>query len=155
MWGPLAENNAHLLHSFDAVIGSELMYYKTDVSLLSATVKDVLAPLGVFIHTHHFRVSGLQQDLLESMESVGLVTLECNPVEFLGEEDKRHHPEWLQIKCLISTLPGQADKLLTDCTFLKRFVAPSEFEESGSDDDDEPQVKISADEIMAKYNVKI
>lgn len=146
-------------HSFDIAIGSELMYYKTDVSLLADTVADILTPDGIFIHTHHFRVDGLEMELMQTMASIGLQTLECDPVEFLTVEDRTYHPEWLHIKCLVSAPPTLSDLLLLDYPFLKLFRPSSgsdlSVEYCEIDSDTEPEIKMSMDELMSKYNIKL
>jgi SAM-dependent methyltransferase len=159
LWGPVLESFPRSLNSLDVIIGSELMYYKTDVSQLSETVAAILKPDGVFLHIHHFRVEGLDVNLVTTLESIGLRTLECRPGTFLSRGDEDEHPEWLQIKCLVSAHPEVADKLLAEYPFLLTYAPCLQDSDCDGDDDEdsdgEPEIKLSMQELFSKYDVVV
>lgn len=158
LWGKLGSHLSHLRQSFDVIIGSELMYYKTDVAMLSDIITEVLRPGGIFLHIHCFRVDGLDHELKTAMQAIGLETLICKPEDILSAEDQDMHPEWMKVTCLMSAPPEVADTLLDQHSFLKHFcpnIVDDDDYADESDSDPEPEIKMSIDELMSKYNVKL
>ena len=107
---------------FDVVIGSELMYYNTDVYSLVGAVKSLLlddeigdSPTpGLFIHAHVFRKDGQENELIQSLALVMNWTSAEIPIEtFISEQDLGHHPHWYNVRCLISAAPSVITGLLT------------------------------------------
>lgn len=159
LWGALPDSFSYERNSFDIIIGSELMYYKTDVLLLSETVSALLCAGGVFVHTHYFRVDGLAAELATAMENIGLVTIEYTISDLLTKEDQSIHPEWLRADCLFSACPEVVDRLLAEHPSLCRFCpnSPSDAEEEKGDesDGDAPEIALSMEDLMSKYNVSL
>ena len=133
------------------------MYYKTDVLVLSETVSALLCARGVFVHTHYFRVDGLAADLVAAMENIGLITMEYTITDLLSEEDQSLHPEWLRAKCLLSTCPSVADELLAAHPFLSLFSpdSGSDVEEDNDGEEEVPEIALSMEDLMSKYNVSL
>jgi hypothetical protein len=175
IWGTLEDNcspedAARLRGQFDVIIGCELMYYKTILGDLLNTVSSLLRSGGIFIHVHHFRQVGLQQDLIRGLETLGMATLVCKrPRAFLSSEECSVHPEWLQIVCMISgpahvlleeILPRHAHMLsVARCHVEGGTYSNSssgnendegEGESDENEDDGEPEIRMDP-ALLAKY----
>lgn len=74
MWGEPSPGR------FDVLIGSELCYYNTDMSLLVSTAQLLLAESeggrGVFVHAHIFRKADQEEDMIRCFEEIHWITAE-------------------------------------------------------------------------------
>jgi hypothetical protein len=86
---------------FDVIIGSELLYYKTDIDLLAKAVSKLSASDGVFIHAHIIRVSGHGEELIGRLAALGWETSEV-PSRLVAGTELDDHPEWRGVRCFIS-----------------------------------------------------
>lgn len=88
--------------TFDVVIASELMYYKTDIPLLVATVTRLLNEDGLFLHAHLFRRDGQEEEFISALEEIGWSTLEAPVTQFISLEELGYRVDWYRVRCLIS-----------------------------------------------------
>ena len=62
--------NENATRSFDIVLGSDLMYYRTAVSELISTVMSLTRHTGLFIHAHIFRSQGQDTEMIDLLASM-------------------------------------------------------------------------------------
>lgn len=138
---PIAEifekynNNA----SFDVVLGSELMYYTTDIPQLFSTVRQLTSDNGVFLHGHVFRRTGQIDEWIEETAQYGYTTVEVLPTSLLTKEELNYHPEWWKVRVLVTARVERMQTLLNDLQNqvslgLLNFVP---FQEDQWEDDDD------------------
>ena len=101
----VASKNGH----FDVVIGCELFYYRTNIDELLCTVLRLTNNTGLFIHSHVFRRSGQDMELIEYLNIWNWTTAEIPIQLFVDQNELDEHPEWFNVHCLIS---GPSDKIL-------------------------------------------
>lgn len=117
LWGAKAANDHHGADfirqkynggkKFDLVVGSELMYYRTDCEALLQTVvaltqTETFVDIGLFFHTHVFRREGQSRELIDCMEKVGWMTLEIPIAIVVSAVELAHHPE---VRVKINSFP--------------------------------------------------
>lgn len=86
---------------FDVILGSELLYYRTDVSQLIKCIISLSGSRTIFIHSHVIRMNGQGQLLADGLKDLGLFTYEM-PVEDIVGEEIKDHPEFFSVRCLIT-----------------------------------------------------
>lgn len=94
---------------FDVVIGCELFYYRTNIDELLCTVLRLTNNTGLFIHSHVFRRSGQDIELIEYLSQKNWITAEIPVQRFVDQNELDEHPEWFNVHCLVS---GPTDKIL-------------------------------------------
>jgi predicted nicotinamide N-methyase len=94
---------------FDVVIGCELFYYRTNIDELLCTVLRLTNNNGLFIHSHVFRRSGQDVELIEYLRCWNWITAEIPIQRFVDQDELDEHPEWFNVHCLVS---GPTDKIL-------------------------------------------
>lgn len=87
---------------FDVVLGSELMYFNTDVALLIRTVLSLTNSQGLFIHGHLFRGRHQEQQLIDMLALHQWSTLEIPHKDFISAVELGHHVEWYRVRPLVS-----------------------------------------------------
>lgn len=109
---------AQLFHAFannapfDIVLGSELMYYTTDIAQLFSTFRQLIGhqTQGIFLHGHVFRRDGQIDEWISITAAYDYVTMEVLPTSLLTATELRHHPEWYKVRVLVTAhvtvLPG-------------------------------------------------
>lgn len=100
--------------SFDVVLGSELMYYTTDIPQLFSTVRQLTSDNGVFLHGHVFRRTGQIDEWIEETAQYGYTTVEVLPPSLLTEEELKYHPEWWKVRVLVTARVERMSTLLSD-----------------------------------------
>ncbi|KDO29259.1 hypothetical protein SPRG_19922 [Saprolegnia parasitica CBS 223.65] len=99
LWGP----GPSTVGDFDIVIGCELMYYKTNLDALLATVLALVdAANGLFLHAHLFRKDEHDADMTAFLTKAGWATLAVPVPSFVPYEEMRLWPNWLNTCCLVS-----------------------------------------------------
>jgi predicted nicotinamide N-methyase len=110
---------------FDVVIGCELFYYRTNIDELLCTVLRLTNNNGLFIHSHVFRRSGQDIELIEYLSRWNWITAEIPIQLFVDQDELDEHPEWFNVHCLIS---GPTDKILALLTAESRCCSVEEEE---------------------------
>eukprot|EP00603_Paraphysomonas_imperforata_P001161 CAMPEP_0114431794 /NCGR_PEP_ID=MMETSP0103-20121206/10802_1 /TAXON_ID=37642 ORGANISM="Paraphysomonas imperforata, Strain PA2" /NCGR_SAMPLE_ID=MMETSP0103 /ASSEMBLY_ACC=CAM_ASM_000201 /LENGTH=291 /DNA_ID=CAMNT_0001601407 /DNA_START=119 /DNA_END=994 /DNA_ORIENTATION=- len=99
---------------FDLVMGSELTYYSTDMTLLVATVLRLLSEGregleggsgsgGLFVHAHIFRKQDQELELIELLAAVGWDTAEVAVTSLLSPKEQGEQGSmWCGVRCLVS-----------------------------------------------------
>lgn len=93
---------------FDIVIGCELFYYRTNIDELLSTVLRLTKNAGLFIHSHVFRRSGQDLELIEYLSRWNWSTAVIPIQRFVSQKELEEHPEWFSVHCLVS---GPADRI--------------------------------------------
>eukprot|EP01041_Mallomonas_annulata_P013241 gene13241-28028_t len=138
---------------FEMLIGCELMYYNTEPTALLETVQDLLSDDGLFIHAHVFRRQGQEQELMDAFTAHGYITVEVKIESFIPQCEIEVHPEWYKVRCLVSgTSITIANMQSMNCQFefIPFLVEQDDADES--DEDDEPQIRMSAEALAALMN---
>ena len=163
--GALAFNNHQ---PFNIIVGSELIYYRTDMNLLVQTVNRLSGPSTIFIHAHVIRENGKGTELVNLLEKEGFDTYECNIKDIVDDNDLANNPGFYQVRTLLSVPRDQKDKLLkamigtgsgssrsiskgdvdVDNSFLKRFVENSAAQGGSDDAEEEENVDNIFDALM-------
>lgn len=134
---------------FDVVLGSELMYYTTDISQLFFTVRQLTADKGVFLHGHFFRKPGQIEEWMKEIESYGYSTMEVVAISLLKAQELAEHPEWYRVRVLVTApvsemssvlaaLQTAAEALQNDLQVVKKPLVfiPLQDEQLDYEDDD-------------------
>lgn len=129
LWGQSAEYDADFMaccnggDRFDVVMGCELMYFRTDVTELLSSVTRLLAETGLLIHSHHFRLSGQEEEIIEYFHQRGWRTALVPNACILTEASVREHPEWTDTLCLVSCASAVMEELCATHTHWVDFDA--------------------------------
>lgn len=94
-------NNAQ---PFDIVLGTELMYYTTDIAQLFSTFRQLTGHkhTGIFFHGHVFRRSDQILEWLKETAKYNYVTMEIPPNAILTRQELSEHPEWYRVRVLFT-----------------------------------------------------
>lgn len=100
---------------FDVIIGSDLMYYSTDVGqLLKIMLSLTNLNDGIFISAHVFRRSGQKQEMIDYLKMNDWTTIQV-PIEYVASHiDLLQHPDWYSTCCLISSSTNNIAKILIE-----------------------------------------
>lgn len=140
VWGQEQQQIPTLIGSFDIVLASDLVYYNTDVLLLTSTARSLLKKEGLFIHSHHFRQLDSVARLVECLSSAGWQTAEAPLNSFVDASELQQHVDWNNAKCLISGPPNVIECLMSENLLWRIFgVEEEEEKDTGTelDHDDE------------------
>ena len=105
---------------FDVAIGSELMYYMSDLQALCTVLGTCLEPSrGCFLSAHVFRKDGQLDEWVALIESrLKWVTYEVSLDSFIEEGELDAHPGWWNARMLVSgpasVLAPQAEAACVD-----------------------------------------
>jgi len=108
--------------AFDVIVGSELLYYRTDPKVLVEALNRVATESAVFVHSHVIRVSGQGQELVSQLEASGWETYEI-PIDLVAGEELAHHSEWHSARCLLSLKQPFKSTMKSDNNILTSFPA--------------------------------
>jgi hypothetical protein len=87
---------------FDVVLGSELMYFNTDVGEIVDTVLSLTNKTGLFVHAHVFRARGQELSIIKLFGEHSWATLEVPCTEYITKEELDQHVEWRRVRMLVS-----------------------------------------------------
>lgn len=76
-----SQPDAAASEGFDVLLGSELCYYNTDMTLLVATAQRLLSKEhgeegGIFVHAHIFRKPDQEEEMIECFDAIHWATAE-------------------------------------------------------------------------------
>lgn len=80
---------------------------------------------GYFIHAHVLRRRGQGEELIKLFQENNWETYEVKKNHFMTEEELLNHPEWGNVRCLISS-SKENFRNLDDHRFLSVFVEEDE-----------------------------
>jgi hypothetical protein len=129
---------------YDVVLGSELMYFNTDVDIMVQSVMALTHKKGLFIHGHLFRgnnnkqniknqiinsnvneyiILGHQQEhqLITLLAAHNWTTVEIPHKEFISAEELKQHGEWYRTRPLISGPEAVVAKLVGEHPSWREF----------------------------------
>lgn len=107
---------------FDVVIGSELVYYRTDMELLIATVIGLTNFNGIFIHSHLFRDAEQEKLMIDTLKLHEWITAAIPLHIFTTPEEIRIHPHWSNVCTLISGPDCMIRELIVNNPFWSEFT---------------------------------
>lgn len=99
------------MRKFDVIIGSELLYYRTDSKMLVEAVTRLATSGAIFVHAHVIRVCGQGEALVSYLNASGWVTVEI-PIAVFVKEELDFHAEWHSVRCLVSLNGSTLEELL-------------------------------------------
>jgi hypothetical protein len=145
-WSNDADFDAVLSSSgryFDVIIGSELLYYRTDSEMLVEAVTRLATPDAIFVHAHVIRVCGQGEALVSYLNANGWVTIEI-PIVVVAREELNFHAEWHSVRCLVSLKGSSLEGLLAllpsevreFCIPFREEININTSEEFNDDEDD-------------------
>lgn len=120
---------------FDIVIGSELMYYQTDLVMLLSTAMKLVNNCGLFLHAHLFRRYGQRREMNDFFKANGWNTAEILAEEYMSLKELSVHPEWHRVKTLVSGPQSVIELFLIQHPSWRPFPDTEEDEEREDDED--------------------
>ena len=122
---------------FDVVVGCELIYYRTDVTQFARTAHDLVAGQGLFVHAHVIRQAGQGRELVSFLSDLDWLTVEVPIQSFVDSQELDSHPEWINVRCLVSGPSQRISSLQLIHPTWKLFVEEEPtfvYEEDGDPD---------------------
>lgn len=114
---------------YDIVLGSELMYFNTDVELMVQTVMELTQKKGLFIHGHVFREYYQKNQLINLLATHNWTTIEIPHKEFISKEEMKQHGDWYAVRALISGPKEEIEKLREEHPLWKEFKEEIQYDE--------------------------
>jgi predicted nicotinamide N-methyase len=101
VWNEDPEYNYNFSRPFDILVGTDLLYYKTDANVLMATIHALLAVDGIAFLPGIIRTPTLPAELLEAASKYGFHLTQLDLEAFINEKQLQCIGGWYTITFLV------------------------------------------------------